>query len=73
MEKVSIQEASRRLHIATSEIRDCIRMGELIAERVPGPQGRQVWVVQLPEDDWVSPITALEQNRGISPWWWGNK
>ena len=73
MEKVSIQEASRRLHIATSEIRQCIRTGELIAERAPGPHGRQVWVVQLPEDGWVSSITELEQNRGFSPWWWGNK
>ncbi|GIT69103.1 MAG: hypothetical protein Ct9H300mP27_02070 [Chloroflexota bacterium] len=38
MEKVSIQEASRRLHIATSEVRDCIRMGELIAERDLAPR-----------------------------------
>ena len=63
MEKVSIQEASRRLHIPTSSIRQCIQSGELKAERAPGPDGRTGWVVEMPPEGWTNSATAQEQNR----------
>ena len=73
MEKVSIQEASRRLRIATSSVRECIRAGELKAERAPGPNGRTSWVVEMPEEGWTSSAMAEELNRPFTSWWWGNK
>ncbi len=73
MEKVSIQEASRRLRIATSSIRECIRIGELKAERAPGPNGRTSWVVEMPEEGWTSSAMAEERDRPFTSWWWGNK
>ena len=72
MEKVSILEASRRLRIPTSLIRECVRKGELIAERVTTPDARTSWVIVLPEDGWESSVTAVEKERPFSPWWWGN-
>lgn len=73
MEKVSIQEASRRLRISTASVRECIRAGELKAERAPGPNGRTSWVVEMPEEGWTSSAVAEELNRPFTPWWWGNK
>ena len=71
MELVSIREASQRLRISTSMVRDCIRGGELKAIRETQPDGRVSWRVELPQDGWVSEATALELNRDFSPWWWG--
>ena len=71
MEKVTIREASQRLRISTASVRECIRGGELKAYRETGPDGRSGWVVELPEDDWVSAATAEELGREFSPWWWG--
>ncbi len=73
MGKVSIQEASRRLHIPTSSIRQCIQSGELKAERATGPDGRTGWLVEMPEEGWTSSATAQEQARSFTPWWWGNR
>jgi hypothetical protein len=73
MEKVSIQEASRRLRISTASVRECIRAGELKAERAPGPNGRTSWMVEMPEEGWTSAAVAEELNRSFTPWWWGNK
>ncbi len=73
MERVSIQEASRRLRISTASVRECIRGGELNASREPGSNGRPGgWLVELPAAGWVSAATAAELNRDFSPWWWAN-
>lgn len=73
MERVSIQEASRRLRISTASVRECIRGGELKASRETGPDGRRGgWLVELPSEDWVSAATTAELNRDFSPWWWAN-
>ena len=71
MERVTIREASQRLRIPTASIRECIRGGELKAVREEGTDGRTCWLVELPEDGWVSSATALELSREFSPWWWG--
>ena len=71
MERVTIREASQRLRISTASVRECIRGGELRAVREQGTDGRKSWMVELPEDGWVSAATALEMSREFSPWWWG--
>ncbi len=73
MERVSIREASLRLGLPTSSIRQCIKDGELKAYRRTGPDGRLAWVVELPEDGWTSAATALEMERPFSPWWWADR
>ena len=73
MEFVSIQEAARRLRLATSSIRECIRNEELKARRQPGPNGRLTWMVELPEEGWTSAATELELGRDFVPWWWTNE
>ncbi len=73
MEKVSIQEASRRLRNSNASVRECILAGELKAERASGPNGRTGWVVEMPEEGWTSSAVAEERNRPFTPWWWGNK
>ena len=73
MERVSIREASLRLHLPKSSIRQCIRDGELKAYRQSGSDGRLTWVVELPEDGWTSAAMALEMGRPFSPWWWDNR
>ena len=72
MEMVSIREASLRLRLPQSSIRQCIRDGELKALRVPGPDSRLIWMVELPEDGWSSAATQVELAREFSPWWWAN-
>ena len=42
------------------------------AYRQTDPEGRLVWVVELPEDGWTSAATALERERPFSPWWWAD-
>lgn len=74
MERVSIQEASQRLNLSQTIIRQSIRDGELKAYRQPGPSGRPTWVVELPEEGWTHATTAslIEMGEGFSPWWWAN-
>ena len=72
MERVSIQEASQRLRLSRSSIRECIRNGELKAYRIDGPNDRPIWVVELPAAGWSSASTERELNRSFTPWWWGN-
>ena len=73
MDIVSIQEASRRLRLTPTSIRQCIRDGELKAHRRPGPSGRLSWMVELPEEGWTSAATLIEMGRTFSPWWWTNR
>jgi hypothetical protein len=73
MEKVSIREAALRLRLPQSSIRQCIQEGELKAYRQSGPEGRLVWVVELPEDGWMSDAMAFESDRPFSPWWWADR
>jgi excisionase family DNA binding protein len=74
MEKVSIQEASRRLNVPQAVIRRYAREGKLKAYREGGSQGN-AWVVELPEDGWLDEdkqaYMALDEQ--ISRWWWANK
>jgi hypothetical protein len=72
MERVSIREASLRLHIPQSAIRQCIQDGELKAYRQSCPDGRLAWVVELPEEGWTSTAMAIEMGRPFSPWWWAD-
>ena len=81
MEKLSILEASRRLNLSQTSIRQYIRDGELKATREPGPNGRLAWVVELPEDGWMDDTkSSLQQLQEtfeaytsggtFSHWWW---
>ena len=81
MEKVSIQEASRRLNISQASIRQYIRDGEFKAAREPGPNGRLAWMVELPEDGWMDDakstldqlqkaFEAYASGGTFSHWWW---
>ena len=73
MEKLTIQEASRRLNISQRDIREYIRKGELKAERdADSEHGR--WLVVMPDDDWQDGFkTYLDDlNRSITRWWWAN-
>jgi hypothetical protein len=72
MERVSIREASLRLRIPQSAIRQCIQDGELKACRNTSPDGRLTWVVELPEEGWTSTAMAIEMGRPFSPWWWAD-
>ncbi len=71
MERVTIREASLKLRISTASVRECIRSGELKAFREAGVDGRKGWLVELPEEGWVSTATTEEMNREFCPWWWG--
>ena len=73
MERVTIREASQRLRISTAMVRECIRGGELKAVREPRSNGGAGWMVELPEDGWVSEAVAFEMSREFSPWWWGTQ
>ena len=72
MEKVSIQEASRRLNLSQTSIREYARKGELKASKEPGPNGRSMWMIELPEDDWTdqTKVTYMELQKSFSHWWW---
>ena len=71
-ERVSIREASLRLHIPQSAIRQCTQDGELKVYRQTSPDGRLSWVVELPEEGWTSTAMAIEMGRPFSPWWWAD-
>ena len=71
MERVTIREASQRLRISTAMVRECSRGGELKAVRETRSDGGAGWLVELPEDGWVSEAIAFELSREFSPWWWG--
>lgn len=73
MERVTIREASQRLRISTAMVRDCIRGGELKAFREIRADGGAGWLVELPEDGWVSEAISLELSREFNPWWWGTQ
>ena len=71
MEKVTIQEASRRLNVSQREVREYIRRGSLKAERDPGSAtGR--WLVELPGEGWEDDFKAFlsDMAAGQTPWWW---
>ena len=70
MEKVTIQEASRKLNLSQAVVRECVRKGQLKASREQGPRGLR-WMVELPEDGWVEAFTAslYEMSARITPWW----
>jgi len=73
VEKLTIQEASRRLNISQRDIREYIRKGELKAERdTDSEQGR--WLVVMPEDGWQDKFkTFLDAlDKSITRWWWLN-
>ena len=73
MEKVTIQEASRRLNLSQAAIRESIRNGDLKATREPSPSGRR-WMVEMPEDGWEHGFTSSLRNlaQSMTPWWWSN-
>ena len=74
MEKLTIQEASRRLNISQRDIREYIRKGELKAERDPGSEhGR--WLVVMPDDGWEDKFKTYldELDSSITRWWWVNQ
>ena len=74
MEKLTIQDASRRLNISQRDIREYIRKGELKAERDPDSEhGR--WLVLMPEDGFEDPFKAYldELDSSITRWWWANE
>ena len=59
MEKVSIQEASRRLNLSQTSIREYARKGDLKASKEPGPNGRSMWMIELPEEGWEYPTKVI--------------
>ena len=71
MEKVTIQEASRRLNVSQRDIRAYIRRGSLKAERDRGA-GAGRWLVELPGDGWEDDFKAFlnELSQQQTPWWW---
>ena len=71
MDKVTIQEASRRLNVSQRDIREYIRKGSLKAERdTDSATGR--WLVELPGDGWEDDFKAYlnQLAAGQTPWWW---
>jgi len=72
MEKVSIQEASRRLNLSQTSIREYARKGDLKASKEPGPNGRSMWMIELPEEGWEDPtkVIYMELQKSFSHWWW---
>ena len=74
MEKVTIQEASRRLNLSQADIRESIRNGELKATREPSPSGRR-WMVEMPEEGWENGFKSSLRNlaQSMTPWWWSNQ
>ena len=71
MERVSIQEASRRLNVSQRDIREYIRRGRLKAERDPDSStGR--WLVEMPEGGWEDDFKSFlnEMSSAQTPWWW---
>lgn len=74
MEKLSIQDASRRLNISQRDVREYVRTGELKAERDPNSEhGR--WLVIMPEDGWEDKFKAYldKLDASITRWWWANE
>ena len=71
MEKVTIQEASRRLNVSQRDIRAYIRRGSLNAERGSGADSGR-WLVELPGDGWEDDFKAFlnELSQRQTPWWW---
>ena len=74
MEKLTIQDASRRLNISQRDIREYIRKGELKAERDPDSEhGR--WLVVMPDEAWQDrfKIYLDDLDKSITRWWWANE
>ncbi|HLF04447.1 MAG TPA: helix-turn-helix domain-containing protein [Dehalococcoidia bacterium] len=71
MEKVSIQEASRRLNVSQDVIRRYIREGKLRAAREGATQGR-AWLVELPENGWLDDDKQayIQLEQQMPTWWW---
>ncbi len=74
MEKLTIQDASRRLNISQRDVREYIRNGELKAERDPDSEhGR--WLVIMPDDTWQDKFKTYldELDATITRWWWASQ
>ena len=75
MEKLTIQDASRKLNISQRDVREYIRSGDLKAERDPNSEhGR--WLVIMPsEGEWQDKFKAYldELDASITRWWWANE
>ena len=71
MEKVTIQEASRRLNVSQDVIRRSIREGKLVGARGGGADGR-TWLVELPEGEWLDEAKQayIQLDRQLPHWWW---
>ena len=74
MERVSIQEASRRLNLSQAEIRRYAREGELKAFKEGGPNGTG-WVIELPEEGWLDDAKQayMKLEEQVPRWWWPNR
>ena len=75
MEKVTIQEASRRLNLSQADIRESIRNGDLKATRETSPSGGNRWMVEMPEEGWENGFKSSLRNlaQNMTPWWWPNE
>jgi hypothetical protein len=74
MEKLTIQDASRKLNISQRNVREYIRSGDLKAERDPDSENGR-WLVLMPaEGEWQDKFKAYldELDASISRWWWPN-
>ena len=62
MPKLTIIEAGWKLGRSTSSIRNDIRLGDLEAEKIPGPGGFRYLVI-FPDDEETSPEPALASDK----------
>ncbi len=71
VERVTIQEASRRLNVSQDVIRRSIREGKLVGARGGGADGR-TWLVELPEGEWLDEDKQayIQLDQQLPHWWW---
>ena len=58
MEKLTIQDASRKLNISQRDVREYIRSGDLKAERDPDSEHGRWLVLMPPEGEWQDKFKA---------------
>ena len=75
MEKLTIQDASRKLNISQRVVREYIRSGDLKAERDPESEHGRWLVIMPPEGEWQDKFKAYldELDASITRWWWANE